>query len=76
MEQSLDSALACCERLRLAILDYSWHEVHPLLHVTASFGVHWCHAPQPWAHALRQADLALYQAKRFGRNRLQLASTG
>ncbi|MGL6045966.1 MAG: diguanylate cyclase [Vogesella sp.] len=74
MEQSLESALACCERLRLAILDYSWHEVHPLLHVTASFGVHWCHAPQPWAHALRQADLALYQAKRYGRNRLQLAS--
>jgi diguanylate cyclase (GGDEF)-like protein len=74
MDQSQDSALACCERLRLAILDYSWHEVHPLLHVTASFGVQWCHAPQPWTQALRQADLALYQAKRFGRNRLQLAS--
>lgn len=74
MEQSLESALACCERLRLAILDYSWHEVHPLLHVTASFGIQWCPAPQPWEQALRQADLALYQAKRHGRNRLQLAT--
>lgn len=74
MEQSLESALACCERLRLAILDYCWHEVHPLLHVTASFGIQWCPSPQPWEQALRQADLALYQAKRHGRNRLQLAA--
>ncbi|MFN4237630.1 MAG: diguanylate cyclase [Vogesella sp.] len=73
-EPSLENALACCERLRLAILDYCWHEVHPLLHVTASFGVQWCHSPQPWEQALRQADLALYQAKRHGRNRLQLAT--
>ena len=74
MEQSLESALACCERLRLAILDYCWDEVHPLLHVTASFGIQWCPGPQPWEQALRQADLALYQAKRHGRNRLQLAT--
>jgi len=76
MEQSQDSALRCCERLRLAILNYSWSEVHPQLQVTASFGMQWCQAPLPWELALRQADLALYQAKRLGRNRLQLASPG
>ncbi len=76
MEQSQDSALRCCERLRLAILNYSWAEVHPQLQVTASFGMHWCQSPQPWELALRQADLALYQAKRLGRNRLQLSSPG
>jgi len=76
MEQSQDSALRCCERLRLAIMAYSWAEVHPQLAVTASFGMHWCQVPQPWEQALHHADLALYQAKRLGRNCLQLSSQG
>ncbi|MEQ6289913.1 diguanylate cyclase [Vogesella sp. GCM10023246] len=70
----VESVLVCCERLRLAIMEYSWQEVHPLLHVTASFGLHWCDSPQSWDEALRAADIALYRAKRNGRNRLQLSS--
>ncbi|WP_174873015.1 GGDEF domain-containing protein [Vogesella oryzae] len=72
-DTTVESVLVCCERLRLAIMDYSWQEVHPLLHVTASFGLHWCDSPQSWDEALRAADVALYRAKRNGRNRLQLS---
>ena len=75
-EDVVESTLACCERLRLAIMEYSWQDVHPLLHVTASFGVHWCEVPQTWEQALRAADQALYTAKRNGRNRLQLSGSG
>ncbi|WP_157725028.1 diguanylate cyclase [Vogesella sp. LIG4] len=75
-EDMVESALACCERLRLAIMEYSWQDVHPLLHVTASFGLHWCEQPQGWDEALRAADLALYGAKHNGRNRLQMSAGG
>lgn len=74
METTADGAVATCERLRLALMDYDWSTLHPLLHVTASLGMVWYCQPQPWEPALRSADLALYRAKHNGRNRLETAT--
>ena len=68
-----EQAQLACERLRLALSDYDWHTLRPQLGVSASLGVFWLNEAQPWPDALRTADIALYQAKRSGRNRVQLA---
>ena len=73
METSQEAAVATCERLRLALMDYDWSTLHPLLHVTTSLGMAWQNQPQDWQAVLRAADLALYQAKHKGRNRLEVA---
>jgi len=72
---SLEQACALAERLRQAIerapLTLAGGQV---LHVTASFGV--ASATGPAAaldHLLHAADLALYNAKRKGRNRVEAA---
>lgn len=74
METTQQGAVATCERLRLALMEYDWRALHPHLSVTTSLGMLWLNTPQDWSEALRAADLALYQAKRNGRNRLQLAA--
>jgi len=67
----LSDAAAVAEQLRQRLQD------HPPqgLTVTASFGVATLNAASPLRAALHEADLALYQAKQSGRNRVEVASS-
>jgi diguanylate cyclase (GGDEF)-like protein len=66
-------ALAACERVRAAVADEPWVQLHPGLRVTVSIGVvHEDEAIPPGPHhgLLATADARLYAAKRGGRNRV------
>lgn len=58
-----------CERLRQRVAAHDWASVHPGLAVTISLGLA-CAPPYDFDTLVHQADLALYQAKAGGRNRL------
>ena len=62
------------ERIRRAVAGHDWQRTAPGLRVTASFGVAE-HDPDEDVKAwLKRADLALYDAKRAGRNRVSRSS--
>jgi len=68
----LDQAVEVCERLRRCVAEQADFALQPGLCVTASLGL----AAAPGYDVqglLKRADLALYQAKREGRNRLCVA---
>lgn len=67
---SLAAAQAICERLRSAIQDHPWHELHPKLRVTISFGLTDDLTVANHEKMLAEADAKLYQAKRNGRNQV------
>lgn len=71
---SLEWAREACERLRLAIEGHDWGQIAPGLQVTISIGLCLASAQRDGAQLLEQADLALYQAKNEGRNRVVLAA--
>ena len=62
-----DMALECAERLRAAIAAMPSEGRRP---ITASFGVAVTTSEAGIAHCLKQADEALFEAKRGGRNRV------
>ena len=67
-------AIEQAERLR-QLLDSDTMRINRYPHrVTASFGVSEYHAGQSVESMLKQADVALYQAKAQGRNRVQALS--
>lgn len=69
-ETPLDNAVQACEKIRGAIEEHDWRELHPELAVTISIGV--AVAPphyEPDA-LFGAADAKLYEAKRSGRNRV------
>ena len=66
---TLDQAYSVVERLRSVIEDASFDEVAPGLSVSASFGITTFNASSSLHAALREADRALYEAKKTGRNR-------
>jgi len=72
-DSSLDAALGTLERIRRVI---EAAEVAlpggERLRLTASFGLSACQPGQGIGPCIEQADQALYQAKRTGRNRVQL----
>jgi len=71
-------AEAVLERLRSAVMDHGWERVHPGLRLTVSIGLalrgigNGAPAEEP-RELVQAADIALYQAKHAGRNRLRLA---
>lgn len=66
-------AFDICERLRLRISDYPWATIAPELRVAVSAGI--ASAPEYDAATLvERADLAMYRAKRAGRNRIAVAT--
>lgn len=72
----VDGATLVAERLREAVAAYPWDEFAPGLSVTVSAGVALA-GPESTADALLyRADLALYRAKRDGRDRIRVASDG
>ncbi len=62
-----------CERLRLRVSDHPWSAIAPALNVAFSAGI--SSAPDYDAATLvERADLAMYRAKRAGRNRIAVAA--
>ncbi|OWL96940.1 hypothetical protein CBQ26_07220 [Deinococcus indicus] len=70
---SLPVARRVCERLRAALDTHDWTDIHPELHVTASFGLTVLTAGDEPTQALQAADQALYAAKAAGRNTVREA---
>ncbi len=70
---SAPDAFDICERLRLRVSDYGWTTIAPDLRVAVSAGI--ASAPDyDAAMLLERADLAMYRAKRAGRNRIAVAA--
>jgi diguanylate cyclase (GGDEF)-like protein len=70
-EATLDSAVAADERLRKLVADHVITAGGTRIAVTISVGASICHAATTGVEELiKQADLALYEAKRSGRNRV------
>jgi len=66
-------AAALCDKLRIVIEAFPWHEVHPGLKVTMSMGVYADIAAGSAETMLQKADALLYRAKESGRNRVCFA---
>ena len=64
------AALACCERLRVAIRDEPWDRIAEGVRLTASIGVASSADPADLDALARTADRRLYAAKHAGRDRV------
>lgn len=70
-EATLDSAIAAAERLRQLVAERMIAAAEHRIAVTISIGACSCHADMSGIdELLKQADIALYQAKHSGRNRV------
>lgn len=69
-DTALPDALACAERLRAAIAAVELRTSGSVVNFTCSFGVGEWTPGETVDDLLRRADLALYQAKAAGRNRV------
>ena len=72
-ETELPQAAALCDKLRVMIEGFPWHQVHPDLKVTMSMGVYADVAAGTAEAMLQKADALLYRAKQTGRNRVCFA---
>jgi diguanylate cyclase (GGDEF)-like protein len=71
LDSPREVATAVCERIRTTIAGYPWHELSPGLRVTISLGGAMAGTGEA-AHTLAaRADVALYRAKRLGRDQVQ-----
>ena len=70
LETEVTEALLFAERLRESIAQNHLIEKSQTISVTVSIGVAGAAGSTSMAAFLKQADLALYQAKRAGRNRI------
>ncbi|GAB7126701.1 hypothetical protein JCM19000A_12080 [Silvimonas sp. JCM 19000] len=67
---SLEAASHVAERVRHAVAAYDWRAIEAELHVTVSIGAAALRSDEPHQALLARADMALYAAKRAGRNRI------
>ncbi|PRC93475.1 GGDEF domain-containing protein [Solimicrobium silvestre] len=74
-ETAESDAMLCAERLRRSIEEMRIKIPSGYLQVTASIGVAVLIQQPDWDALLKDADTALYSAKRDGRNRVVLATT-
>lgn len=70
-DTDIPEATVLCERVRHSVEAYDWRKVHPELQVTISIGVVARLHGEAATRALARADRLLYDAKRFGRNRVE-----
>jgi diguanylate cyclase (GGDEF)-like protein/PAS domain S-box-containing protein len=71
VDTSLENATAIADELRCAIAAMPIIVAHPEIRISVSIGVAvWPHSGHDSAAVLRAADMALYHAKRSGRNRV------
>ena len=71
-ETLLGAALPVCERLRSAVENHPWHEVHAELHVTISVGVCDDTTLGSGETMVARADDKLYEVKRNGKNHIKV----
>lgn len=68
-----DSALSPLERVRNAVARRDWGSIAPGLSLTVSVGIAGYASGETVAQLLHRADVALYEAKRTGRDRVVVA---
>lgn len=74
IESTLDQAVACAERLRMIFEKHDFTTGGTTVHVTASFGVSFCHeGVRTPEELIKEADKALYFAKYAGRNNVKVS---
>jgi len=66
-----EAAIRVCERIRQAVEDHNWSNIHPNLGVTLSLGLCSDIGLPNHEKMLDAADTKLYQAKRAGKNRIK-----
>ncbi|MFW5927497.1 MAG: diguanylate cyclase, partial [Wenzhouxiangella sp.] len=69
-DSNAEDAARICERIRRAIAETDFDDIAPGLKITASFGISDSEQAGNYESLLRQADQALYRAKKEGRNRV------
>ncbi len=69
---TLSSAPRILDRIRHAVARFDWSSIADGLHVTVSIGAAHCRGGESPDVLLGRADVALHQAKREGRDRVQL----
>ena len=71
-DSNADAARRLAERIRREVEALEFAPHGPSLQVTVSLGVGTSAGPQPFPALMRIADQALYEAKRLGRNQVQV----
>lgn len=74
-ETSLDRGQEIAHRVRVLLAETPFLFEDKSISITASFGVAALEAGEPGERILNRADVAMYEAKRRGRNRVELAAT-
>lgn len=70
VETSAAQASVACEKIRQAVEEYDWQQIHPSLRVTISIGLSNDMTLPNHVALLSDADARLYEAKQSGKNRV------